>query len=90
LRRVDEHDGEKFCFKLITPLRVFFFKGNCTLLVGVFVSHIDEGETQDEVNNWIDSMTSVCGKLWEEENKLTKGPVRYCGCVVTQTFKRDQ
>ena len=41
-------------------------------------AYIGEGETQDEVTTWIESMTAVCGKLWEEENKLSKGIVSCC------------
>ena len=30
------------------------------------------GETKEEVQSWIDSLSKVCVKLWEEENSIAK------------------
>lgn len=51
-----ETKGVKACFKIITPSRIFFLGADSTL----------------EIESWIEALTTVCAKLWEEENKLAK------------------
>lgn len=51
-----EAKGMKACFKIITPNRIFYLGS----------------DSQEEVNNWVQSLTAVAAHLWEEENRLAK------------------